>query len=291
MGKVDYNYMIYPQPAPGSEPGWRFPDDTVLVKTFSLETEPGNAKSRRRMETRLLHAVRVPGTEEVGDQVWYGYTYVWNDEQTDAELLDSKGLDRKISIRDPKAPGGEREQVYHFPSRTECTMCHTVTAKYALGVNTRQMNKDHDYGGGVMSNQLATLNHLGLFSKPLPEKPENLPRLVDFRDKSQNRDARARSYLHANCSHCHRKWGGGISDFQLLATLSLKETGTLNTRPGQGTFELKDPRILVPGEPDRSLIPYRMNKIGLGRMPHIASNVVDADAVELIREWIKEMPR
>ncbi len=103
-GKVDYNYMIYPQPAPGAEPGWRFPDDTVLVKTFFLEIEPGNAKSRRRMETRLLHAVRVPGTEEVGDQVWYGYTYVWNDDQTDAELLDAKGSDRKVTIRDPKAP-------------------------------------------------------------------------------------------------------------------------------------------------------------------------------------------
>ncbi len=65
----------------------------------------------------------------------------------------------------------------------------------------------------------------------------------------------------------------------------------MNTRPGQGTFELKDPRLLVPGEPDRSLIPFRMGKIGLGRMPHIASNVVDTEAVELIREWIKEMPR
>ncbi len=54
--------------------------------------------------------------------------------------------------------------MYHFPSRTECTMCHTVTAKYALGVNTRQMNKDHDYGG-VVANQLATLNHLGLFTQ------------------------------------------------------------------------------------------------------------------------------
>jgi uncharacterized repeat protein (TIGR03806 family) len=290
MGKVEYNTVLYPQPAPGSEPGWRFPDDTVLVKTFFLETEAGNPNTRRRMETRLLHAVRVPGTEEVGDQVWYGYTYVWNDDQTDAELLDAKGLDRKVIITDARAPGGEREQVYHFPSRTECIMCHTMPAKYALGLNTRQMNKDHDYGG-VLANQLATLDHLGLFTKPLPDKPEKLPRLVDPRDRSQNLDARARSYLHANCSHCHRKWGGGISDFQLLASLPLKETATINTKPGQGTFDLADPRILVPGEPDRSLLLYRMSKLGLGRMPHIASNVVDMEAVELIREWIKEMKR
>jgi uncharacterized repeat protein (TIGR03806 family) len=289
-GRIEYETVIYPQPAPGAEPGWRFPDGTVLVKTFSLDLEAGKPASRRRLETRLLHAQRMPGTEEVGDAVWYGYTYVWNDEQTDAELLDAKGLDRTFTVKDPKAPGGKREQVYHFPSRTECTMCHTVTAKYALGVNTRQMNKDHDYGGGV-ANQLATLDHLGLFTKPLPAKPEKLPRLVDYRDRAQDLDQRARSYLHANCSHCHRKWGGGISDFQLLATLPLKETGTLNTRPGQGTFELKDPRILVPGDPGRSLLLYRMRKLGLGRMPHIASNVVDTEGAELIEQWIKGLPR
>jgi uncharacterized repeat protein (TIGR03806 family) len=289
-GKIEYNTVIYPQPAPGAQPGWRFPNNTVLVKTFFLDLEPGKASSRRRLETRLLHAQLVPGTEEVGDQVWYGYTYVWNDDQTDAELLDARGLDRKITIKDPKAPGGKREQVYHFPSRTECTMCHTVTAKYALGVNTLQMNKDHDYGG-VVANQLATLNHLGLFTKPLPDKPEKLPRLVDPHDRTQKLDLRARSYLHANCSHCHRKWGGGISDFQLLATLPLKETGTINTRPGQGTFDLKDPRILVPGKPERSLLLHRMGRLGLGRMPHIASNVVDQEGVRLIEQWIKEMRR
>ncbi len=280
--------MTYPQPAPGAQPGWRFPDDTVLVKTFSLELEPGNLKSRRRLETRLLHAQRYPGTEEVGDQVWQGYVYVWNDEQTDAELLAAKGLDQTFTIKDPKAPGGQRKQVWHFPSRTECTMCHTVTAKYALGLNTMQLNRDHDYGGAI-ANQLATLEHLGLFTKPLPAAPEKLPHLVDFHDRSQSVDARARAYLHANCSHCHRKWGGGNAEFQLLATLPLAETGTVNARPGQGTLDLKDPRILVPGDPERSLLYQRMNRRGLGQMPHIASNVVDGEAVRLIQEWIKEM--
>ncbi len=287
-GQIEYNTVTYPQPAPGAIPGWRFPDDTVMVKTFSLELEPGNPKSRRRLETRLLHAQRYPGTEEVGDQVWSGYVYVWNEEQTDAELLDARGLDQGFTIKDPKAPGGTRQQVWHYPSRTECTMCHTVTAKYALGVNTQQMNRDHDYGG-VIANQLATLEHLGLFTKPLPASPDKLPRVVDYHDRTQPLDARARAYLHANCSHCHRKWGGGNAEFQLLANLPLGETGTINTRPGQGTFDLNDPRILVPGDSERSLLYQRMNRRGLGQMPHIASNVVDAEGVELVREWIKQL--
>ncbi|MCH7689160.1 MAG: hypothetical protein IH899_21215, partial [Planctomycetes bacterium] len=65
---------------------------------------------------------------------------------------------------------------------------------------------------------------------------------------------------------------------------------TLNTRPGQGHFDLNDPKLLVPGHPDRSLIYYRMTKLGLGRMPHVGSNVVDDAAAKLIREWIEKMP-
>ncbi len=290
QGKIEYEAITYPQPAPGAQPGWRFPDGTVLVKTFSLETEAGNPASRRRLETRLLHFQNIPGTDEYGDGYWRGYTYVWNDGQTDAVLADAAGLDRAFAVKDAAAPGGERKQTWHFPSRAECTLCHTLPAKYVLGVNTLQMNKDHDYGGGRVANQLRTLEHLGVFAKPLPAPPEKLPRLVDYEDEKQDLDRRARAYLHANCAHCHMKWGGGNAEFQLLASLPLKETGTLGTRPGQGTFDLKDPRVLVPGEPERSLVLYRMKKLGLGRMPHVASSVVDDKGAALIHEWVKRLP-
>lgn len=288
--QIEFDVVTYPQPAPGAPPGWRFPDGTVLVKTFSLEMERGNPKSVRRLETRILHHVRMPGNDdEYGAQVWNGYTYIWNDEQTDAELLRAEGLDRTYTIADPGAPDGKREQTWHFPSRAECALCHTMSAKYALGVNTLQMNKDHDYDG-VVANQLSTLDHLGVFTKPLPEPPEELPSLVDSRDTSRDLDRRARSYLHANCSHCHRKWGGGNAQFQLLATLPLDETGTLGVRPGQGKFELDNPRILVPGSPERSMALYRMKVLGLGRMPHVASNELDTEAVKLIEQWLRQLP-
>jgi uncharacterized repeat protein (TIGR03806 family) len=283
-GKIEYETVTYPQPAPGSVPGWRFPDGTVMVKTFSLETEPGK---RRRLETRLLVCKIMGGTEEYGDQVWNGYTYIWNDAQTDAELADSKGVDHEFTIKSDK---GERKQNWHFPSRAECNMCHTVTGKYTLGVITAQMNKDHNYGG-VVANQLATLEHIGMFDRKLPAPVEKLEKLADYRDPKADLDARARAYLHANCSHCHRKWGGGNAEFQLISSLPLKDLGVIDVKPGQGTFELKDPRILVPGEPERSLIHHRMTRLGLGRMPHIASTVVDEDAVKLIGEWIKAMPK
>jgi hypothetical protein len=73
--------------------------------------------------------------------------------------------------------------------------------------------------------------------------------------------------------------------------MPLIETGTVGTRPGQGQFDLQDPRVLVAGEPTRSMVYHRMNKLGLGRMPHIASNVIDQDAVRLIKEWIESLSK
>jgi uncharacterized repeat protein (TIGR03806 family) len=290
-GKIQYDANEYPQPALGAPRGWKFPDGTVVVKTFALELDKGNPRSRRRLETRILHFQQLGGSEEVGDQYWRGYTYVWNDEQTDATLLDAAGLDRVYTIKDKDAPGGERKQTWHFPSRAECTLCHTMPAKYVLGVNTLQLNKDHDYGDGRVANQLRTFEHLGLFEKPLPAPPEKLPRLFDYDDPKVDVQRRARSYLHANCAHCHMKWGGGNADFQLLATLDLKDTGTLGTRPAHGDFELKDPRVIAPGEPERSMVLHRMKRLGLGRMPHIASSVVDDKAVRLIDDWIGQLPK
>jgi uncharacterized repeat protein (TIGR03806 family) len=291
--KIEFETVTYPQPAPGSEPGWRFPDGTVMVKTFFLDgvkAEGAGAPARRRLETRLLHVERVHGSEEVGDQVWRGYTYVWNDDQTDAELCDKNGLDREFTVADAEAPGGLRTQKWHFPSRTECNVCHTVTAKYALGVNTAQLNREHDYGN-EKANQLSVFDQLGLFTVKLPKPPADMPKLADFTDPHASLDGRARSYLQANCSHCHRKWGGGNAEFQLLHTLPLGEMGAVDTVPGQGTFGLQDPKILVPGDPARSLVLFRMERLGQGRMPHIASNVVDREGVKLIRQWIEGLKK
>ncbi len=49
------------------------------------------------------------------------------------------------------------------------------------------------------------------------------------------------------------------------------------------------PKIIAAGDPASSVLLYRMAKTGSGRMPHIASDVVDARGVALIGQWIAEM--
>lgn len=280
----------------GSWTGWNFPNGTVLVKTFALDLVAGDPTSRKRLETRILHNEQ---------DHWRGYTYLWNDAQTDADLLEGQaGLDRTYTVRDAKAPGGKRDQVWHFPGRAECTLCHTMPANFTLGFNAPQLDRSHDYGGGVVANQIEVFNRLGLFNKPLT-KPFAMPavlgiseehkdrtiRLVDPHDTSAPLDQRARSYLHANCAHCHMKWGGGNAYFFLPAHLPLAETNAVNAAPQHGDLGIAGSKVLVPGDPAHSLILTRMSLLGPNRMPRVGSNVVDADAVKLISEWIASLPK
>lgn len=287
--QIEFETVTYPQPAPGARPGWRFPDGTVIAETISLPMEAGNPDSLRRIETRILHYEALIGNEDFGNQYWRGYTYVWNDDQTDAELLDSAGGTRTFTIRDAAVPGGERSQTWRFPSRAECTVCHNMAAKYVLGLTTEQANcrsVDPRFSG----SQLRWFDELRLFTSPLARAISELPVVVDYRNANEPLDSRARAYLHANCSHCHRKWGGGNTEFQLLASLPLEQTGIVNTPPAHGGFFLPQAAVVAPGDPLRSVMFYRMAKLGSGRMPRLGSDVVDAGGVQLIHDWIAAMP-
>jgi uncharacterized repeat protein (TIGR03806 family) len=266
-----------------------FPRDGVLARTVSLETERGNPRSRRRLETQILH---YDGT------AWRGYTYAWNDQQTDAELVPAAGKDRTLSVKDSRAPGGKRRQTWHFPSRAECMTCHNPWAGHTLAFTLAQLNRKHDYGGTV-DNQLRALKHAGLIqllhhdessgkATPLAKLPQ--VRLTNPQDRTADLAERARSYLHVNCSHCHQFGAGGTADLELRYGIPLERTKTLEVRPVQGTFEIPGAQILSPGDPYRSVLYYRMAKLGRGRMPHIGSEIVDERGLRLIHDWIRQLP-
>ena len=254
-----------------------------------MEMERGNPRAASGWKRGCSTSSSSPAPRKYGDQYWRGYTYVWNDEQTDAELLDAKGLD--ATLHDQGRRQGRSSRTYHFPSRAECTLCHTNAAKFALGVNTLQMNRDHDYGG-VVANQLATLEHIGMFTKPLPEPPEKLPKLADYRRREAARRRRAPARTCTpTAAHCHMQVGRRQRRVpSCWPRCRSRNMGIVNVPPGHGASTSRTRKLLVPGDPERSLILHRMTQTGLGRMPHIGSRVVDESAVKLVREWIKQLP-
>ncbi len=255
--------------------GWTFPEGTVMVKTFSLDLtdEPPGSSRRKRVETRLL-------TKQQGQ--WYGYSYQWNAAQTDADLVVAPGIDRTYEVRDAKASGGQRKQTWHYPSRTECMVCHSRAANFVLGPSLLQMNKD---------DQLNRLEERGLFHvKPsLPTKPEEPRKLVDPYDRRLPLEARARSYLHANCAQCHVEAGGGNAQMELEIGTPRDKMRVVGVKPLHDTFGIKDARLIAPGDPEKSLLYLRMRRRGPGQMPPLATALVDEEAVSLIHDWIKSM--
>ncbi len=266
-----------PSPAiDNSQPVWVYPNNTVLVKTLSLELERGNPHSKRRIETQILH---------FDQDEWRAYSYRWNDEQTDANLVDASGADCALTIGDVDAPGGRRQHTWRFASRTECLLCHNAYNNGSvLGFTPQQLDRAHHYADGV-DNQLRTLSHIGLFKQPVAEGGAALVNPYDLR---ADLNARFRAYLHVNCGHCHRSGGGGTAHIHVQHDVRLAETHLLGMRPIQGTFAMHRGEVVAAGDPYRSVLYYRMAKLGPGRMPYFGSSVVDRRGLELVREWIAQ---
>ena len=55
------------------------------------------------------------------------------------------------------------------------------------------------------------------------------------------------------------------------------------------SFKLKDPLLVAPGDPGRSVLLERVARRGKGQMPQLGTNLVDEDAVSLLREWILQL--
>lgn len=282
---------------PGMEPvqvetddRWRFPDGAVLAKTVSIEFTQGDPGSSRRLETQILHRE---------DGSWRPYSYLWNEEQTDAELVAAAGLTKPLQIRDPDAPEGTREQNYRFASRGECQMCHNpwvemkttsigIQSASPLAVTIAQLNRNPGAGASE-ENQLAALKRLGWIDGKIPETLSEAPSFTNPYDKTADLNQRVRSYLHINCAHCHQPHAGGSALIELTYDVKLEVAKLLDAKPGQGAFGISHARIITPGDPLGSVLHYRMAKVGNGHMPRIGSEEVDEQAVAMIYDWIRQL--
>jgi uncharacterized repeat protein (TIGR03806 family) len=243
----------------GADNDWTFPPGAVIVKNFTL--------GGLLIETRLM--MRHP------DGVWAGYTYEWNAAETVANRV-RDGKVRTVNGQD-----------WIYPSESQCMECHTAAAGFALGPETAQLNKDFTYPStSRTANQMATLEHIGVFSAPLSG---TLPSLIDPADTAAPLESRARSYLHTNCSQCHRPGGPTPSSMDLHYDTSFAATNTCNVVPEDGTLGLANARIVVPGDASRSVLAARMNRRDVYGMPPLASNLVDTEGVTLITDWINAL--
>jgi uncharacterized repeat protein (TIGR03806 family) len=246
---------------------WDLPLGSYLVKTFAFPVDARNpALGERLVETRLM-VKQADG--------FLASTYVWNDAQTDA-LASAGDLDVPVHWIDEG--GRAHEESFHVPGTSECASCHQ---NRALGWRSRQLDHSGSYADGS-EDQIAHLAARGVIDHAPPAQQV----LSDpFGDAPLER--RARSYLDANCSHCHEA-GGSAEDTELFWDLEHTTRKNLPAcRPSDVPFS--DP-VLVPGHPEQSEFLERMSSSSsLLRMPRGPTRVPDAQGIALLSAWVASM--
>jgi len=279
-----------------------FPVGTVISKTFYYPRAVGgdaavlrtydqsrdfagqglDLKNVRLIETRLL--VR----REHG---WEALPYVWNAEQTDAELARTGD---EVPLELVASDQAREPFTYVVPNENQCAGCHVADLKAKsiapIGLKARHLNRDYGYPSGT-ENQLELLQKIGYLTglPPLTEVPRN----ANWRDPAQPLDARARAYLDVNCSHCHSPTGPADTTGLSFEAVTAADRHLGVCKPpvaaGRGTGDhIFD---IVPGHPEDSILPFRMGSREPGvMMPEQGRSTVHLEGLALIRDWIAAMP-
>jgi cytochrome c551/c552 len=266
---------------------WVFPVGTVMIKNFLFDG--------KRVETRLLMRVDAATAAIIQNGTdWVGYNYAWNEAQTEATVVPNARTQVRFNT-------GAQTVTWSYPSFFDCISCHNRTVG-TLGPETAQMNRTVNG-----NNQIDAFASLGLFDSTAPARPYAEPLVEPYANAALGLqgpgpgatvEQAARSYLSANCGFCHRP---DVNDqgFDLRHLLSLSETRICNLMQQNGIPGMTDQMLvdLKPGDHTASAAWLRMNipasdpggRADVGRMPPVASAVVDPQATALIGSWIDSL--
>jgi glucose/arabinose dehydrogenase len=236
-----------------------FPDGTVFVKHFT--------EGELRVETRLF--MRHEGGQ------WRGYSYEWNDDQTDATLL-TDGKEKTL-------PSG---RMWTFPSPSQCIACHTYAGGRALGFHPSQLNRDVVVDGAAV-NQIAHFRALGLVST---NTAVTFSTIAKKDDPATLLEPWMRGYLHANCAMCHQPDGAsGHANWDGRFTVLMSAAGKrlIDRVPLVDDFDIEDARLIAPGDPTRSILLNRIIRKDEHRMPYVGNLELDSESIERVTTYIE----
>lgn len=234
-----------------------FPVGSVLIKEFSL--------GGKKIETRLLM--------KNDTNVWNGYTYEWNAEQTEANLLPAGKTVMTEGIN------------YKIPNRVQCQNCHNDSINGAIGPEFRQLNFDHEYPDGTSRNQIDYLVNLEILDEAATAKKDALLAYPDYHKDEFDDKTKLDSFFHSNCAYCHNPTGParGSIDFTYK---SLPYWNTCNKDPEISTLGIDGAKLVAAGEPEKSIVYKRLNTAELEMMPPIGRTTVQDDMVSVLHSFI-----
>lgn len=306
-----------------------FPEGAVFIKNFSIDTVAGTPASRILIETRIM---------VMHNGIWNGCSFKWRKDQSDADLVGGAfGESEEMTFTIKGVEGKPRKKTWLFPGRSggrsfrnmqlvNCNRCHLNSAtgrqRSILGFITPQLARN--VGG---KDQILDLMEKGFLVKRAGAtytqgSVHRWYALDDSTNPAATLEARARSYLASNCSHCHSP-EGKISCKPIYTYARKDETMNYMGAASLGNWGIAPPvgdstRYIYPGKPEYSLILRRMSAAdadgyrdtsywdwpgtrrvlaksagwdGNGRiqMPPLATYEVNPLANQVFRDWINGM--
>ncbi len=256
------------------------PVGTILAKTFVYPVDrrdPG--QGRNLLETRIL--VRMTDG-------WKASAYTYGEDDGDAEIAIAGEFIDASWIHDD---GSTRTNRYAVPNVNQCGNCHEEHDEVLgpLGPKAGHWNRVQPGGS---ENQLAKFVRTGWLNGAPPEA--QWPRTAVWNDAGgATLDERARGWMEVNCAHCHNPRGAArTSGLDLTAAqIDPVQFGVCKPPVAAGGGSGGRQFGIVPGLPDESILVYRLESIeGDVKMPELGRNLVHAESVALIREWVTAMP-
>jgi len=244
-----------------------WPAGTVLAKTLAMQLDQAKPDSSIKVETQVLH---------YDGEAWNAYSYRWNEAQTDAEIVGPHGDERKLDLVGEKYPGGKHRYNHRFHSRAECLRCHNAWSGFALSFQPQQLMDEAGWlASGVVDENFFKCSEA---------------RLVNPYAEQESLEARARSWLHTNCAHCHRQNGGGSVPLMVNTEMASNEMRAIDEVPTRGDFGVWGAKVIAPGDPWRSVLLHRLATTGSGHMPVIGAHEVDEHGLMNLMLWITTLP-
>jgi hypothetical protein len=276
---------------PTDTDGYGYPEGTVFIKNFRVDTVYGDPGSRILVETRFL-VRRIGGAE---DFPWHGITYRWARDQSDADLV-SQDLGENILIN-VRQNGVVRGKRWTYPSKHQCVTCHF--GRGILGFITPQLNRPSRANASV--NQLQDLKDKGVLSSNPIAGRTGAFRWAGIDEAGETLELRARSYFASNCSHCHGNGPPGTSPgdhvfeyFHPEVSVEQGPEGLNGAYIGKITHQGGDeyPQFIYKGYPESSYVFKRMlvrqdlDFTPTEQMPTMATFQPDSAGLNLIRNWV-----
>ncbi len=249
-------------------------NDSYLIDGSSL-----NLADVQLIETRLL-VKQADG--------WQALPYVWNADQSDATLEIAGDVQAKTLV-----DGNNKQRfAYVVPDANQCGGCHapdhTSASIMPIGPKPSNLNGEFSYASGL-ENQLTYWFNKGL----LQETIEPTQTLAIYEDGARDQlDLRARSYLDANCAHCHNPKGAADTSGLMLhiEETDMRAIGLCKPPVAAGRGAGSRPFSLFASHPDKSIMVYRMQSDDPGEMmPEIGRSLQHKEGVALIADWIGNM--